>query len=261
VRAIVRFVALLGGLGLVAVIAACGGGGEVSPTAIPASPTSTLTAAPSAVASMTDEERAAEALLKAAALQAEDLPSGLTLAEEKFTTNEDEAEQENILPGSPTAEDLSRWGRILGYQASYSPQTQTITTGATLSFLVETDIYRDAKGADEHFAVISQQPSDPAFITWFQEDAKAAGADVQNAIVSPLPFIEVGDNRMAVELRLTALYADSDQELNFITQIIGIRRDRALGFITMITLDSPSPVGVLEDLTRTLDQRMKDALE
>ena len=252
-----RFLALLGVLGLVAVTTVCGGGDE---TEAPA--TSTPTAAPSAVASMTAEERAAtETLLKAAALQAEDLPSGLTLAEENFTTNEDEAEQENILPGAPTAEDLSRWGRILGYQASYSPDTQAIATGATLSFLVETDVYRDSEGAEEHFQVISQQPSDPAFITWFQEDAKAAGADVQDAVVSPLPFIEVGDNQMAFELRLSAYYADSDQEVNLITQIIGIRRDRALGFITMITLDSPSPVGVLEDLTRTLDQRMKDALE
>jgi hypothetical protein len=257
----VRFVALLCGLGLVAVIAACGGGGEASPTAIPASPTSTLTAAPSAVASMTDEELAAEALLKAAALQTEDLPSDLTLAEEKFTTNEDEAEQENILTGAPTAEDLSRWGRILGYQASYSPDTQSITTGATLSFLVETDVYRDSDGAEQHFEVIRQQPSDPGFVAWFQEDAKAAGVDVQDASVSELPFIEVGDNQMAYELRLDAHYADLDQDLSLITQIVGIRRGRALGFITMITIDSPSPVGVLEDLTRTLDQRMKDALE
>jgi len=210
---------------------------------------------------MTAEEQAAEALLKAAALQAEDLPSGLTLAEEKFTTNEDEAEQENILPGAPTAEDMSRWGRILGYQASYSPDTQTIASGATLSFLVETDVYRDSEGAEEHFQVISQQPSDPAFIAWFQEDAKAAGVDVQDASASELPFIEVGENRMAFELRLNAHYADLDRDLSLITQIIGIRRGRALGFITMITIDSPSTVGVLEDLTRKLDQRMTDALE
>jgi hypothetical protein len=237
-------------------LAACGGGDE---TEVPLTGAS---ASPTAVASMTAEEHSAvEAFLKAAALQAEDLPSGLTLADEKFTTNEDEAEQENILPGAPTAEDLSRWGRILGYQASYSPEAPSTATGATVFFQLETNVYQDSKGADKHFEAIRQQPSDPGFINAFQEEAKAAGGDVRDASISPMAFAKVGDDRMAFEMRIRAHYTDPDRELNLVTQDVGIRRGRAIGFITVVTLDSPSPVQELEDLTRTLDERLKDALE
>jgi len=251
-----RFAALLCGLVVAAAMTACGGGDETepSPTGAPASPT--------AIASLTASGRAqAEALLKAAALQAEDLPEGFTLDEEQFITNEDEAKQGSILPGAPTAEDLSRWERILGYQASYSPEASGTVTSAALFYQVETDVYRNSKGADGHFEVIRQQPSDSEFITALQEEAKTAGGDVRDASVSPISFAKVGDNRMAFEIRIKAHYPDPDRELNLIAQVIGIRRGRATGFITVVALDSPLPVEELENLARRLDERLKDALE
>jgi hypothetical protein len=255
-----RLAAFLGGLAMVVVaMTACGGGDETepSPTKASASPTTT---APTAVATVGDRAQV-EALLKAAALQAEDLPSGLTLNDEKFLTNEESAAQESPYPGRPTLEDLNRFGRILGYEASYSPPALSTATGTILSLLVETDVYRDSKGADEHFEMVRQQPSDPGFIDAFQEQVKAAIGDVQDASVSSMPFADMGDDRLAVEMRITAHYAGADQDLNLITQVVGIRRGRAIGFITVTALDSLSPSVELEDLARTFDQRLKDALK
>ena len=250
-----RFAALLCGLVVAIAMTACGGDDETepSPAGAPASPTAV---------SMTASERAqAEAFLKAAALQVEDLPEGFTLDGEQFITNEDEAEQGSILPGAPTAEDLSRWERILGYQASYSPEVSAAATSGTLFYQLETNVYRNSKGADGHFEVTRQQPSDPEFITAFKEEAKTAGGDVQDASVSPISLAKVGDNQLAYEIRLTAHYSDPDRELDLIAQVIGIRRDRATGFITVVAIDLPLAVDELENLARRLDERLKDALE
>jgi len=238
-------------------LAACGGDDDAVPaatgTALAASPT------PAPTRPTAEERSAAEPLLKAAALLAEDLPSGFTLDEEKFTTNADEAEQESSIPGAPTAEDLDRLGRILGYQVHYARPTPETLTGATLDFQIETDLYRDSKGAEEHFEIIRQLQSGPEFAEAFEDEN--AESQVRDVVVSPISFAKVGDDRMAFELEFKMNWPGLDTEPTFFAQLIGIRRGAGIGFITVLAAGAPHPLEELEDLARSLDERMKDALE
>jgi hypothetical protein len=140
-------------------LVACGGGSE--------------TESPTTIASMTAEERAeTEALLKAAALRLEDLPSGFTLDEEKFNTNEETAKEQQDNPYGPTLEDLNRFGRILSYEASYSQEVSPalLTSGGTLFLQVTSAVYRDSKGASEALEFVRQQASAPGFADEFQRN-------------------------------------------------------------------------------------------
>jgi hypothetical protein len=272
---------------LAVVLVACGGGGdnEASPTAStsaagePAAtaaaasataPAASATApaasatAPAATAAATVENQAeVEALLKAAALRPEDLPEGYTLDEEKFTTNE-ESVAETAGPGEATLEDLNGFGRILGYEASYSQEAglSTLLEGGTLFLQTTTTVYQDSDGAKEHFGFVRDQASDPEFVDNFEKSfADSPGVEVSNASISEISVADVGDERLGYEVKVSAHSTDLDQDFDFVGQIIGVRRDRMIGAITVVSINSSTPTGQLEDLARTMDQRMKDALE
>jgi len=248
-----RFAALLGGLGLLAVvIAACGGGGEseVSPAA-------------SATAASAEDRARAEELLKTAALRAEDLPEGFTLDEETFVTNEESASKEGAFPGAPTLADLNRFGRILGYEAAYHREESLGSPPAgTVSFLVTTDIYRDSEGAGEHFDLVRGQPSDPGFVKAFEEQFVGSGSvDLRDTSVSPISLADVGDDRMGFEIRFKARDPDLNSELDLVAHLVAVRRGRAIGAATVLAVGSPSPSGEPGDLAQKLDERLKDAFE
>jgi hypothetical protein len=253
VRHVLRATALLGGLALVAVLlAACGGGNEgepAEPTA-PASPIATATP-------MSEEQIAAEALLKAIALHVEDLPEGFTLVDEGFTTNEDVAAEEGTSPGALTVEDLDGLGRILGSEIVYSRDA----TSGTLLLLLSTDVYRDSAGASEHFELLRDQPSGPELLQALQQQAPASGLEIQDATISPLSIAEVGDDRLAFEVKSTVHVPDLDTNVDQFARFVEIRRARCIGTILAIAVGSPIPMEELENLARTLDERMKGALE
>jgi hypothetical protein len=194
-------------------------------------------------------------------LGVEDLPEGFTLKEENFTTNEDEAAQEAVVPGAPTAEDLDRLGRILGYQAHYTRPAPATMTGATVDIQIETDVYRDSKGAEDHFELIRQLPSDPGFIEAFEKAfEESPDVQVRDATVAPISLAKVGDDRMAFELSFKMSRPDAG-ELTFFEQFIGIRRGKGMGFMTVVAIGAPHPASELEDMARTLDERIKEALK
>jgi len=256
-----RFVGLIAGFAIAAAaLSGCGGDDE-------AEPAPTGTASSSAIASPTSEpaveDRAeAEALLKAAALAVEDLPEGFSLDEEKFTTNEELSKDESPYPGAPTLADLNRFGRILGYEADYRRPASETLTGATLLLQIGTDVYRDAKGADEHLELVRAQPSDPEFINVAQEQfADGSGMEVRDADMSPMSFAKVGEDRMAFEIKFKTHDPDLDRDFDVFVQFVVVRRERGIGSITVTAIGAPHPVGELEDLARTFDERMKDALE
>ena len=138
---------------LVAGLTACGGGGETEPaptsvgqaTAAPASPTMG-----SPTATMTAEERnAAEALLKAATLGANDLPEGFTLVDEGFATNEELGEVGDVLvkmfysaDGVALEDRFYSSGRILGCHANYEADTPSDPSSfsGTVSLNVSVDL-------------------------------------------------------------------------------------------------------------------------
>ena len=237
----------------------CGGGDETetSPTKAPASPT--------AVASMTTEGRAAtEALLKAAAIRLEDLPSGFTLDTEKFSTNEETAAEQTDNPYAPTLEDLNRFGRLLAYEANYSQEVSAgaLAAGGTLYLQVTSAVYEDSAGASAALEFVREGASDPGFADWFQQNfASSSGVQVTSATISPMSFAKVGDGRLAFEIKISAPSPGLDTNLDFVGRIVGVQRDRIIDSITVLDLGTPSPVQELEDLAGTLDERMKDALK
>lgn len=241
-------------------LAACGGGDENEPS--PAE-TAEAPASGSPAAAATIENRAeVEALLKAAALRLEDLPAGFTLDEEDFTTNEESA-AEATGPG-PTLEDLNRFGRILGYEASYSQEASlsALLEGETLSLQVTTTVYQDSDGADEAFQFVRNQASKPEFVQAFKEGfANDSGVEVRDASISPLSLAELGDDRQGYEMKIAAHSTELDQDFEFISHLVGIRKDRLIGSIIMLTINQPPSEDELKDLARTLDERLKDALE
>jgi len=258
-------------------LVACGGGGddndnEPSPTATTsaagepqatAAAASPTAAAPTSEATVEDRPEV-EALLMAAALRLEDLPEGYTLDEETFTTNEESAEDESELLGGPTLEELNGFGRILGYEASYSQDASlsALLEGGTLSLQVTTTLYEDSDGADEAFEFVREQASDPEFLDAFEESfASSPGVEVKDASLTPMSFAELGDELLAFEFKVSAHSTDLDQDFDFIARLVGVRRDRAIGSVTILAVNAPPAEDELEDLARTLDERMNDALE
>jgi hypothetical protein len=274
---LLRRLALVVGLTLAAAfLSACGGGDddatEAPPTATgsaapaaqeTASPASPTAASPTATAE--DPERAAnEALLKAAALRLEDLPEGFTLDEESFSTNEEAASQSSDSPGSFTLADMNRFQRILGYDATYS-NLEALTASAvfegTLFLQTTATVYRNPDGAGEAFEFVRQQTSDAEAAQVFEESfAISAGVEVTNASILPVSIPELGDDRLAIEIRVSAHSADLDQDFDFVAQLVGVRRDRVIGSFTLVTVNGPTPQEELDDLTRKLDERMQGAL-
>jgi hypothetical protein len=116
---------------LAAVLAAgCGGGGEGG-EATPVPP------------ELQDQ-------LKRMALQAEDVPSGFTVVDEQFSTNQDVADVTTD-PATQLAR-LQKWGRILGYDVTYEPGGTT--EGETIIFSLNStvSIYENVEGASASFA-------------------------------------------------------------------------------------------------------------
>ena len=269
-----RSIVFLAGLGLATValvMAACGGGDgdetEPPPAGSPASTTiaspegEPTGAAPTEAATVEDGAEV-EALLKAAALRLEDLPQGFILDEDTFTTNE-EASQEAGGTGQPTLEDFNSWGRILGYDATYSdPEAlTTIEDGGTLSLTVTTTLYEDSDGAGDALDYVRNQADDSEFIESFEETFASPGVEIQDAGISPLSLAELGDDREAYEIKVTMHSTDLDEDFEFIAQLFGIRRDRLLGAVTVVTVNASPSEDQLEDLAGKLDERMNDALE
>ena len=254
-----RYAALLG-LALAGVLlAACGGDDEGEPastgTAVAPSPT------PVPAGSTAEERDAAGPILMAAALLPEDLPEGFTFDEERFLTNEESVDEDLDYPGAATLEDYSRWGQILEYEAEYSRETPPTLTGATLSMQVTTILYRDSTGADESFEFVREQTSDPEYIKAQEQKSAEEGQPIRDVSISPISFPGVGDNRMAFELRFTMYAPNFQRDLDFVAQAVAIRRGRAIGAIETLAVGSPHPLEEVEALARTLDERMKDALE
>ena len=249
---------------LAVLLVACGGGDDK--TESPSATTSgspTAVASTTAVASMTAQDRSeTEALLKAAALQLEDLPSGYTLDEERFSTNEETAQEQKDNPYAPTLEDLNRFGRTLSYDASYSQEVTADTTSGTLFVQITSALYQDSDGAAEALDFVRQQASDPGFADEFEQNfASSSGVQVKSATVSPMSFAKVGDDRLAFEMKITAVSPGTDTDLDFVARVVGVQRGRGIDSITVLSVGSPSPVEELEDLARTLDERMKDVFE
>jgi hypothetical protein len=254
---------LAGSFGLVFFVASCGGGdgSQDQPTASATASVPTLTP---------DERSEAEALLKAAALRAEDLPEGLLLEDEGFATNEELGEVGDLLvemfysAGGVSLKDrFYSSGRILGYHANYKADAPSDPSSLSrMSFNVSVDLYRDSAGLHAGFELLRQHlPDETAVREIAQEFYESLGMELGDLSVSSPSFAEVGDERVAREMKVTVRTPDLDTDIHFVLRWVCIQRDRLFGSLMMMTVNASPPVEQLEDLARKLDERMKDALE
>jgi hypothetical protein len=268
---------------LLAGLTACGGGGEAEPAATAATAGPDLGAMPWAIASPTAADAvgsipwasptpsATEVLLQAASLRLEDLPDHFAFEYDRFTTNEQLIAVmgqflEELGSLSVTREELDCWGRILGYTANYGTlEPQGHPFSGTVSFQVVVDLFRDSGGAGQYFAWLSRDLSNPQnSATWkrAQEREDDFGEEWRYLSASPISFPQIGDERLAAEMAATVHYRyDPDLDFEYAAKAVAFRSGRAVGTIAVSAVNSSPDVDELEDLVRTLDERMKDALE
>jgi len=219
----------------------CGGGGEGGPSA---------TAVPA-------DRPTLEAMLRSMALTLEDLPSGFVLQEEAFTDNEEAAETDPL--GKQAALDrLNEWGRLLGYEATYMTNDPlgTFIKGGTAMVTVSLNIFRTSEGAAAGMEWGREIAADPS-----QSIALFPG--VISIEGEPMSFPSIGDETLAA--RFTGTLRPQDMAVNvdvdFVAHMVAIRRGRATAHIVVGAIGSATPGQEVEDIIRTLDERLAQALQ
>jgi hypothetical protein len=238
-------------VGAMALGSACGGGeeeGQASPT-------------PAATPALADRAEL-EALLKSMVLGSEDLPSGFWLLEEKFETNEEAAVDypDGMEQGLA---DYARWGRLLGYQATYAGggSLATALAGETIYIVLGATLCEKPEGAGEAMVQLKDRLLDPEEQAKFLEEFKKENPGWRDPQFAPMSFADVGDDTFAYQLTGKAGSAESGLDVTAIVQFVVVRRGRAIGTVAASAVQGPSSIQELEDMARKLDQRMKEALQ
>jgi len=221
----------------------CGGGGEggASATAVPV------------------DRPTLEATLKSMALTVEDLPPGFVLQDpgELFTDNKEAAEVDPTGRLASLAR-LDEWGRLLGYQASYMTNDPlgTYMKGGDATVTLSLSIFRTPEGA-------------AAGMEW----GRGVAADTSQAIGfipgvialegEPMSFPSVGDETLAIRYRGTIRPQGMDVQIDvdFVAHMVVIRRGRATAQLLVAAIGGATPGPEVEEMARTLDERMAQALQ
>ena len=219
----------------------CGGGGEEGPSA---------TAVPV-------DRPTLEAMLRSMALTLDDLPAGFVLQEEAFTDNEEAAETDPLGKQAALAR-LDEWGRLLGYEAIYMTNDPlgTFIKGGTAMVTVSLNIFRTSEGAAAGMEWGRQVAADPS-----QSIALFPG--VISIEGEPMSFPSIGDETLAA--RFTGTLRPQDMAVNvdvdFVAHMVAIRRGRATAHIVVGAIGGATPGQEVEDIIRTLDERLAQALQ
>ena len=261
-----RLTAVLIALACAAALLGGCGDGEEEPTAA-ASPTATEEAPPSPPVpspTLSPEERAeVEALLKSMAITPEnDMPPGFTLDQEGFNTNEEAAEDYPEGEEQGLA-DYTRWGRLLGYRATYStePSLPTMTTGGTIGIQIRLALYADSAGASAAMAEAKDRLADPERRAGLVQQFEEENPQFEDVVLEPMSFGQVGDDTSGYQLTGTVVDIELGIAADAVYQVFSIRRGRALGAVMVGAIHEASPIEELEAMAQKLDQRMAEALE
>jgi len=221
----------------------CGGDGEEGPSA---------TTGPT-------DRPTLEATLRSVALTLDDLPSGFVLQEEAFTDNEEAAETDPEGKQAALAR-LDGWGRLLGYAATYMTNAPlgAFISGGTASVSVSLSIFQTSEGA-------------VAGMEWGRElvDDPSQSVSLFPGVISiegePMSFASIGDETLAARftgtLRPEGEGAEFEVDVDFIAHLVAIRRGRATAHIIVGAIGGATPGQEVEDIIRTLDERLAQALQ
>ena len=239
----------LAALALLAI--ACKGtpGGPASPTA-GASPTASGDGTtPTAGASPTVDSPDQKTLRQMVLLE-DDLPPGIQMVGQEFTTNE------AVIEASPDPEatraELAKWGRILGYGVDFQPGPDTLPTTPIRGVSVSVSLYETAAGATDSYASAEKQATETDWAA-------------QNPNLTQFQQRRIGLEGVADQILWLRLSGISASPAGVITDdIILIRVDRARAFIRVLTTAPGEDRGTLLDAikgwVRTEVRRVNDTL-
>jgi hypothetical protein len=221
----------------------CGGGGDEE--------------GPSATTVPTDRPTL-EAMLRSVALTLDDLPAGFVLEEpgEEFTDNEEAAETDPEGKQAALAR-FNEWGRLLGYDATYMTNDPlgTFINGGTALITVSLNIFQTSEGA-------------AAGIEWGREVAADPGSSgLIPGVISiegeTMSFPSIGDETLAARFTgtLRPEGVELEVDVDFIAHLVAIRQGRATAHIIVGAIGGATPGQEVEDIIRTLDERLARALQ
>jgi hypothetical protein len=206
----------------------CGGGGEVTPTAVPA---------------------ALQEQLQQMVLQLEDMPSGVVQAEEYFSTNEESAAASSD-PAGRLAK-LEEWGRILGYEVTYQANPEVLSQTGLILVNANASLYGSDEGASASFADAVQTARTTDWAAQF-----GGAQDVQVAEVTSPPLAdELLWLRVTVKPEATGL-----AEETFAQDVLLLRQGPARGGLMVAWSLGSGSADTMEQLAEAQAQHMKDAL-
>jgi hypothetical protein len=227
-----RIIPWVGGLLLAIAMAACGGDGEPDLTARPIS----------------------DADLGTMALYEVDLPQDFAgfvrTTESGFKTNEQSAE--GHFDPADEADDLELFGQVREYIRAYGlpPVDGQIPQREAISLVSSARLFGDAQGASDYL-----------------EDELAdlegsVGKDVGDVTIEEVERFGVsGIADETAGVRATVAYRDDESELLTYATQVSFRRGRLLLSISVVRTDDEDVSAELEDLARSLDERIQVVLE
>ena len=219
----------------------CGGDGEEGPSAT----------------SVPVDRPTLEAMLKRVAVTPEDLPPGFALQSEAFSDNEEAAEFDPEGRQAALAR-FNEWGRLLGYEASYMTNDPlgAFIEGGTALITVNLNMFQTSEGA-------------AGGIEWGRElvaDPSQAASLIPGVIAletDPLSFPSIGDETLSARFTGTLRPQDVefDVDVDFVAHLVAIRRGRATAHVLVGAIGGTTPGEEVEDIIRTLDERLAQALQ
>lgn len=217
----------------------CGGDGDEGPSA---------TATPM-------DRPALEALLKGATVTITDLPPGFALQSEAFSDNEEAAESDPEGRQAALAR-FSEWGRLLGYEASYMTNDPlgAYLEGGTALITVNLNIFQTSEGAAAGIEWGRELVADPGQASTLIPGVIALETD-------PLSFPSMGDETLAARFTGTLRPQDVGFDVDFVAHLVAIRRGRATAHVLVGAIGGATPGQELEDIIRTLDERLAEAVQ
>jgi hypothetical protein len=211
---------------------------------------------PSATAVPTDRPTL-EAMLRSVALTLNDVPSGFVLQEEAFTDNEEAAETDPEGKQVALAR-FNEWGRLLGYDATYMTNDPlgVFIEGGTAMVSVSLNIFQTSDGAAAGMEWGRGVATDPS-------QARTLVPGVIAIESEPMSFPSIGDETLAARFTGTLRPEDVEFEVDvdFVAHLVAIRRGRATAHITVGAIGGATPGQEVEDIIRTLDERLAQALQ
>jgi hypothetical protein len=216
----------------------CGGGGEGS-SAVPT------------------DRPTLEATLRSVAPTLTDLPSGFVLQNEKFTDNEEAAATD--AEGAQAA--LARfdsWGRLLGYDATYMTNDPlgTFMKGGDAMITVSLNIFETPEGAAAGMQWGREVATDPSRLPSLIPGVISIESETMS-------FPTIGDETLAA--RFTGTIRPENVELqvdvDFVAYLVAVRQGRGTAHIIVGAIGGATPGPEVEDIIRTLDERLAQALQ